>query len=62
MGSGMSRTDRTMLKITVLPPRQTTSVASTVSVKLRSRVQLRIAKRASRSTSEARSAHGRPFR
>src|SRR5712691_10259536 len=47
-----------MLKITVLPPRQVTSVASTVSVKLRSRVQIRIAKRASRSTSDTRSAHG----
>jgi hypothetical protein len=47
-----------MLKITVLPPRQATSVASTVSVKLRSRLQIRTAKRASRSTSDTRSAHG----
>src|SRR5689334_14883065 len=52
-GSGLSTTDRTMLKIAALAARQMISVNRAVAVNVRSRERLRAAIRTSRRNSEA---------
>jgi hypothetical protein len=60
-GSGLSITERTMLKMAAFAARQTTSVSSAVVVKVRSRERPRTARRASRPRSASRVAKDERF-